>query len=132
MTFISKLLKGADENPVDDIRREIATIQAEQEQEEKFRQMQRPAPPQPEPMVVSVALALLKAHDNYTRAEIDLTHRIDTLVEERRQMRVAINSTSAGLYPIHDDPAMPDELKKRIAAAFNDAVKVVIDDADLT
>lgn len=131
MTFISKLLKGADERHPTDVIVEHLEKRA-RDIAENPAPTYRPAPPQPEPMVVSVALAYLKAHDNYTRAEIDLTHRIDTLVEERRQMRVAINSTGAGLYPLHDDPALPDELKKRITAAFNDAVKVVIDNADLT
>lgn len=128
MSYIRKLLNGADERH-GDIVQEIRAIEAEQE--EKFRQLQKSAPVEPAPMIVRVAETYLKAHNNYTAAERDLTHRIDALVEERRQMRAAIGSTEAGLYPIADDPALPDEMKKRIGAAFNNAVRVTLDDVDL-
>lgn len=130
MTFIKKLIHGAEAlNTERETPRSPAEIEIERK--ELFHRMQNTAPPEPAPMIVRVAETYLKAHDNYTRAELDLTHRIDALVEERRQMRAAISSTEAGLYPICEDPALSDEMKKRIAAAFSNAVRVTIDDADL-
>lgn len=131
MTFIRKLIQGAEARNdevlehLENRAREIAANPAPN---------YGPAPQEPAPMIVRVAETYLKAHDNYTRAELDLTHRIDALVEERRQVRAAITSTVNGLYPIHDDPAIPDEIKKRMVATFNhaDAVRVTLDDVDLT
>lgn len=131
MSYITKLLRGADEQRTDERETPRSPAEIEVERKELFRQMQQTRPPEPAPMIVRVVETYLKAHDNYTAAELDLTHRIDALVEERRQMRAAINSTVNGLYPLHDDPALSDEMKKRIAATFNNAVRVTIDDADL-
>lgn len=132
MSYITKLLRGADEQRTDEMETPRSPAEIEIERKELFRQMQQTRPQEPAPMIVRVAETYLKAHDNYTAAERDLTHRIDALVEERRQMRAAISSAQSGLYPISEDPALPDEMKKRIAATLNNAVRVTIDDADLT
>lgn len=127
MSYIRKLLNGADERDTLG-----ASVEVRDDLGAGPGVNYHPAPAEPAPMIVRVAETYLKAHDNYTAAERDLTHRIDALVEERRQMRAAISSTQAGLYPISEDPALPDEVKKRIAAAFNKAVRVTLDDVDLT
>lgn len=127
MSYIRKLLNGADERDTLG-----ASVEVRDDLGAGPGVNYHPAPAEPAPMIVRVAETYLKAHDNYTAAERDLTHRIDALVEERRQMRAAISSTQSGLYPISEDPALPDEMKKRIAATFNNAVRVTLDDVDLT
>jgi hypothetical protein len=137
MSYITKLLRGADARPF-----ETLEAQPDEVMEHLKARAQEiaanPAPNyravEPAPMIVRVAETYLKANDNYVAAEKDLTRRIDELVEERRQMRAAITSTVNGLYPIHDDPALPDEMKKRIVATFNNEVRVAIDlnEIDLT
>lgn len=127
MSYIRTLLRGADERDTLG-----ASVEVRDDLGAGPGVNYHPAPAEPAPMIVRVAETYLKAHDNYTAAERDLTHRIDALVEERRQMRAAISSTQAGLYPISEDPALPDEMKKRIAATFNNAVRVSLDDVDLT
>lgn len=127
MSYIRTLLRGADERDTLG-----ASVEVRDDLGAGPGVNYHPAPAEPASMIVRVAETYLKAHDNYTRAEIDLTHRIDALVEERRQMRAAISSTEAGLYPISEDPALSDEMKKRIAAAFSNSVRVTLDDVDLT
>lgn len=127
MSYIRKLLNGADERDTLG-----ASVEVRDDLGAGPGVNYHPAPAEPAPMIVRVAETYLKAHNNYTAAERDLTHRIDALVEERRQMRAAIGSTEAGLAPIANDPALPDDVKKRITAAFQNVAHVTLDDVDLT
>jgi hypothetical protein len=135
MSYITKLLRGTDaRHPTDEIAEHLENRAREIAENPAPNYRPAPAKAEPAPMIVRVAETYLKANDNYVAAEKDLTRRIDELVEERRQMRAAITSTVNGLYPIHDDPALPDEMKKRIVATFNNEVRVAIDlnEIDLT
>lgn len=108
MSYIRKLLNGADTHEAQELDNVVAAI--ERNVSLTFKQ-----PPPAQPFAVLMAENYIGALASYSETECDLTRKIDELMEQRRQIRVGIASVTAALNCVIDDPAVPQKVRDMLA-----------------